>query len=258
EADDGPEHVAACLARHGCSWDVVRMDLSHPPLALDGYDLLIGLGGEMHANDVARYPFLDEAADLLGQAVARDVPCLGLCLGGQLLAKVMGAEVTRNARLELGLVPVTLDLQRHDPLLRGLEPVLQTVQFHQDTFGVPEGGVLLGSSADCRNQIVRCADLAYALQFHPEASAETFRAWVTSAAGEGSVTASRDGDRAAVEEVVAGEPVVRRQADVLIDNFLSLARRAQTRAPALRIAGSVAKSGPEKEGGGQWERRSPA
>ena len=251
ESDDGPEHLATCLAHHGCSWDVVRMDLPHPPLSLDGYDLLIGLGGEMHANDGDRFPFLDEAVDVLGRVVARDLPCLGLCLAGQLLVKAMGAKVTRNDRLELGIVPVTLDVDRNDPLLRGMEPVLQTVQFHHDTFGIPEGGVRLGSSEDCPNQIVRCTDRAYALQFHPEVSAKTFRSWVESSAGKGRLTESPTADRAAVENVYANEAIVRRHADLLLDNFINLASEARTAVSPHRTTRSMTGCRPGQRAGGR-------
>src|SRR5947209_820841 len=135
EPGDPPDHLGTHLTAHGVAWDAVLMPAPHPPLSLDGYDMLVALGGAMGANDVAEFPFLIEADRLLRAAVEGDVPCLGLCLGGQLLARALGAPVTRNREPEVGLIEVTLAPAAHDdPLLSGLGPTLQTLQFHEDTF----------------------------------------------------------------------------------------------------------------------------
>jgi GMP synthase-like glutamine amidotransferase len=223
EPDDAPDHLGAHLTAQGVAWDAVLMPAPHGPLSLQGYDMLVALGGAMGANDGAAFPFLNEADRLLRAAVEGDVPCLGLCLGGQLLARALGAPVTRNRELEVGLIEVTLAPAAHDePLLSGLGPTLQTVQFHQDTFAVPEGGVLLASSARSATQIVRCAPRAYALQFHPEASWQTFAGWIE----QGYLTIAgpekaRCG-QALVDEVRARDATVRACAGTLFDNFLRL------------------------------------
>jgi GMP synthase-like glutamine amidotransferase len=231
EATNPPGHLGAHLSAHDNAWDVVRMDLPHASLSLDGYDALVALGGAMGANDAADFSFLDEATALLRAAVTRRTPCLGICLGGQLLARSLGAAVTRNAEKEVGRIAVTLAAGAGaDPLLRGLDPVLDTVQFHQDTIAVPEGGVLLASSELCATQIVRCAERAYALQFHPEAPWQDFARWVEHAYRDfvGPEKAARG--PAIVEDVRAHDAAIRAYANGLFDNFVRLASPAHASA----------------------------
>src|SRR5204863_2879167 len=104
---------------------------------------------------------------------------LGVCLGAQLLAKAVGAEVYRHRQKEIGwygieLTPEALD----DPLFAGL-PSTQTVfQWHGDTFDLPEGAVLLAKGATCRHQAFRLGRAAYGVQFHPEMTLEMVGDWL--------------------------------------------------------------------------------
>lgn len=235
EPFDGPEYLGERLTLRGVEWDVAHLYLPHDPVSLDGYDMLMALGGAMGVNDAARYPFLDEASDLFREAIRRGLACLGICLGGQLLASALGAPVSRQHEQEVGVGAVQLAPGAEgDPLLRHLAPVIETVQFHEDTFAVPAGGVVLATSASCATQVVRCGERAYALQFHPEASAETFAQWV--ALGyEGFAGPERAAEGPALARAVRDhEPLIRAHADQLFDNFISLAAAAPS-APAIEI-----------------------
>jgi GMP synthase-like glutamine amidotransferase len=222
EAGDPPELLGDHWCKAGVGWDVVRMDLPHAPLTLEGYDMLIGLGGSMGVNDAARLPFLTEAMSAIREAVRRDLPYLGICLGGQLLAAALGAAVRRAAIPEIGVIQVSLHEDADDPLLRGFDRTFETVQFHEDIYNVPSGGTLLASSADCRTQIARCGARAYALQFHPEVSAETFACWLE----EGYAQATGDHDVRSREAVLAcvrrHEEAIHRGSARLFDNFIEL------------------------------------
>lgn len=227
ERDDPPGYLGTRLTGHGVAWDAVLLDQPHPPLSLDGYDMMMALGGAMGVHDASRFPFLEEAEHLIRAAIQRRLPYLGICLGGQLLAKALGATVTRNAVQEVGRIEVTLAPGADaDPLLQGLGPVLQTVQFHEDTFAVPAGGVVLASSANCATQIVRCADHTYALQFHPEAAWQDFAGWIEhgylSFAGPEQATQGP----ALVDGVRRYDASIRAHADTLFDNFARLATPA--------------------------------
>jgi GMP synthase-like glutamine amidotransferase len=193
--------------------------------------MLIALGGSMGVNDAAELSFLGEAMSVIRQAVERDVPYLGICLGGQLLAGALGARVRRTPVPEIGVIEVTLQEQSQDPLLRGLGPVLETVQFHEDTFDVPPGGTLLASSAQCPTQVVRCAARAYALQFHPEISVETFAGWIEAGYAQATGDFDPNSREAVVTRVRSRHEAVCRQSEALFDNFIALAAGAGVSLP---------------------------
>ncbi len=139
---------------------------------------LIVLGGAMGAHDDARHPFLTGLKSLIRTVVAARIPYLGICLGGQLLAAALGAKVVSNRWEELGTVPVSLTAAgQGDLLFSGIAETFTTFQWHHDSFDIPEGGVLLASSAACCHQAFRMGDAAWGLQFHPEVTAAIIRSW---------------------------------------------------------------------------------
>ncbi len=106
------------------------------------------------------------------------VPVWGVCLGAQLLAASLGARVYRGPSPEVGLLPVTLtDAALADPVFAGAPRELVTLQWHQDTFDLPEGAVALATSPAYANQAFRVGDSAYGVQFHLEVSTEMAREW---------------------------------------------------------------------------------
>lgn len=139
---------------------------------------VIVLGGAMGVNDTDKYPFLLEVKLFIGKVVAEGIPFLGICLGGQLLADIFGAPVTSGKNCEKGSLAVTLTpAGAADPLFAGIDGSFTTFQWHNDTFAIPQGGVLLVSSPVCPNQAFRHGKSAYGLQFHPEMNAETVDVW---------------------------------------------------------------------------------
>ena len=139
---------------------------------------LIVLGGAMGANDDRRHPFLGELKNLIRSIVAARTPYLGICLGGQLLAAALGAEVVSNRWEELGTLNVSLTEEgKADRLFEGILELFSTFQWHHDSFDIPEGGILLASSPACRHQAFRVGDVAWGLQFHPEVTVEIIRGW---------------------------------------------------------------------------------
>ena len=217
-------HLGSYLTRSGIACQAMLMSEPHAPVVLRDYDLLIALGGAYDPNESDRYPFLAEARQIIRQAVEQDMPFLGICLGGQLLAHELGAAVTRMSEPEIGLVEITVaSSHRDDPLLRGLGPHLKVVEFHHDTFVVPQSGALLASSSRCPTQIVRCANRAYALQFHPEVSSEGFaRSVERSYAHYVEPEKVRNGPTIA-REVEHNYAAIRTDGDTLFANFVRLA-----------------------------------
>ena len=137
-----------------------------PPL--DHFDLLIVMGGPMGVHDQDQYPWLQSEKDFLRQVIAAGKPVLGVCLGAQLLADVLGAQVTANKEKEIGWFP----LERVGNVPEGLEGVLPecptVFHWHGDTFTLPDKAVRLYSSAACVNQAFVYEGRVIGLQFHLE------------------------------------------------------------------------------------------
>jgi GMP synthase (glutamine-hydrolysing) len=147
--------------------------------ALNGYDGLVVLGGPMHAAETDAHPHLAHEMDVIREAVDRDRPVLGICLGAQLLARALGARVDRAPAREVGWYDVAMsDAARDDDLLGHLEPVERLFQWHDHTFELPRGAVHLASSSACENQAFRAGDRAYGFQFHLEVDAALIERWL--------------------------------------------------------------------------------
>ena len=142
-----------------------------------GFDAIVAMGGPMSAMDDAELPWLTDEKRLIGEAVHAGGPFWGVCLGVQLLAASLGARVYAGPEPEVGLLPVGLtDEGRNDPVFGDLDSDLVTLQWHGDTFDLPEGAVRLASSPAYTNQAFRF-ERAYGVQFHLEVSAEMAREW---------------------------------------------------------------------------------
>ncbi len=142
------------------------------------FDLIVAMGGPMSVNDDAELPWLADEKRAIGEAVRAGVPFWGACLGVQLLAASLGGRVYSGPVPEVGVLPVTLtEKGAADPVLAGLPREFPTLQWHGDTFDLPDGGVLLAGSPAYPNQAFRFGQNAYGVQFHVEVSAEMARQW---------------------------------------------------------------------------------
>ena len=149
------------------------------PDTLAGVEALVCLGGPMNVYEEEKYPFLIRENAILREAVAGRIPVLGICLGAQLLAKACGAKVTKADVKETGWSKVQLTVKgKDDRLFNGLPGELSVFEWHEDTFAVPDGGILLAEGSSCRNQAFRIGDNAYGIQFHIEVTSEMIETWL--------------------------------------------------------------------------------
>lgn len=147
---------------------------------LAGYDALVVLGGPMGVDDTEEYPNLGTEIELIGEAVAAGMPVLGICLGAQLLARALGASVTRNGAHEIGWHRVALTPEGSaDPVLSPLAGNPWLFHWHGDRFALPDGATHLASSELCDNQAFRFGENALGLQFHLEVDRALIERWLT-------------------------------------------------------------------------------
>lgn len=153
----------------------------HPEIQpeLDGYHGLVILGGPMNVDDVDRYPHLATETRLVQEAIERDVPVLGICLGAQLIARALGASVRQNEGVEIGWYDVSLTEEgESDPMLSHFQCTERVFQWHRDTFEIPDGAAHLATSPTCANQAFRYQSNVYAFQFHLEVDEALIRRWL--------------------------------------------------------------------------------
>src|SRR5881227_1505635 len=208
EAPTPPGLVSDWLAQRAASVDVLRIDLEdHVPDPRD-YDLIVSLGSEFPAFDDS-VPFIGRETQLIQQAVSADVPFLGLCFGGQLMARVLGGRSFRANRSEIGWLPV----RTNDPELVGEGPWFQ---WHFDSFTLPPGARLIAET-DVGPQAYLIGR-SLGLQFHPEVTPEIMDSWVKAYRHE------LDGDGvdpdALLEETNRLAPEVRKRSEQLFTNFV--------------------------------------
>ncbi len=167
------------LLERGARMHRVELDEGEPLPDWRGFDAIVAMGGPMSANDDAALPWLTAEKALIADAVRAGTPYWGVCLGVQLLAASLGARVYAGDQPEVGLLPVEITPEgRTDPVFADLPDGLVTLQWHGDTFDLPDGAVRLAGSPAYRNQAFRYAN-AYGVQFHLEISDEMAREWAS-------------------------------------------------------------------------------
>lgn len=135
----------------------------------DAYEMLVVMGGPMGVHDTAQYPWLEEEKAFVRSAITQGKQVLGICLGAQMIAHALGAEVARNAQVEIGWFPIVWhDQVRGHPLLYGLGSTQTVFHWHGDRFELPAGATLVAKSEACDHQAFICGTQVLALQFHLE------------------------------------------------------------------------------------------
>jgi len=155
-------------------WVVPVGGAPQPPAS---YGAVMVFGGSMHPDQDEQFGWLEREEAFLQEALAEDVPVIGVCLGAQMLARAAGAWVGPAPTPEIGWFEVELTpAGRADPVLGVLPPRTDTFQWHSYTFGIPTAGTELARSAAC-TQAFRLGERAWGLQFHAEVTLEMVRTW---------------------------------------------------------------------------------
>jgi GMP synthase (glutamine-hydrolysing) len=166
------------LHERGVTIHRVELDEGEPLPDWRAFDAIVAMGGPMGALDDDEHPWLVDEKRLIAEAVRSGLPFWGVCLGVQLLAASLGARVYPGSAPEVGLLPVTLtDEALADPVFAGMPRDLLSLQWHGDTFDLPDGAARLAGSTAYPNQAFRFGTAAYGVQFHLEVSPSLAREW---------------------------------------------------------------------------------
>jgi GMP synthase (glutamine-hydrolysing) len=179
--DDAPTGTFAVAVRERggdlLEWNVVRGAPPEPP---ETFDAVLVFGGGMHVDQEDQHPWLREEEDLIKGLLAAELPLLGVCLGGQLIAKAAGAHVGPAAQEEVGWHEVELTPEAAgDPLFAAAPERFDAFQWHSYTFDLPPGGVPLARNP-VGLQAYRLGDSAWGIQFHAEVTREIVEGWLAS------------------------------------------------------------------------------
>jgi GMP synthase (glutamine-hydrolysing) len=155
-----------------------RANAGEPRPILDGVDAVIAYGGTMNPDEDERLAWLADVRTTLAEAVARDLPVLGVCLGAQLLSQALGAGAPRLEYPELGWYRVDLTPAGADDVVLGpLAPSCEVFQWHDYGCDLPEGAVSLARSERAPQQAYRLGDAVWAVQFHIDVDAAMVERW---------------------------------------------------------------------------------
>jgi GMP synthase (glutamine-hydrolysing) len=140
--------------------------------------LLVVLGAPFGAYDDALYPFLTDEMALITERLQQGLPTLGICLGAQLMARALGAQVAPMPAKEIGFAPLTLTAAGSQSVLQYLPAGLPVLHWHGDQFEIPAGLDSLAQTPNCPNQAFSIGSHTLALQFHLEADTRRIEQWL--------------------------------------------------------------------------------
>ena len=171
---EGPHRIGDAFADVPCQVvDVLEGDRLPDPATVAG---AVVMGGPMSISDTSRHPDLARERAWIERALSQELPLLGVCLGSQLIADVLGAPVAPAPGPEIGWAPVTVVVD-DDPLVGPLAPHTAVLHWHGEQFDVPPGAMLLARSEQTACQAFRHGS-AWGLLFHAEADAALVERWL--------------------------------------------------------------------------------
>jgi GMP synthase-like glutamine amidotransferase len=174
-AHEGPGYLGDFLNAHNIAWQLVKIDEGEPqPTSILAYSGMVLMGGPMSVND--DLPWIEPLLALIREARDNDIPLLGHCLGGQLMSKAFGAEITKNLIKEIGWGEVSVTQGEVAKHWFGSIETFNAFHWHGETFGLPQGATHLLSSPYCQNQ-AWSINKHLAFQTHIEMTTEMVQKW---------------------------------------------------------------------------------
>jgi GMP synthase-like glutamine amidotransferase len=216
--------LAEIVKERGLACDVVNVEEATLPDPTS-YAAIIALGGPQHVYNIDKYPYFTQEKALICRAIKHDIPFLGICLGGQLLAAALGGQVSHHTLTEIGFynVPLT-NTGQQDPLFMGLPGYQKVFHWHEDTFELPPGSILLATNETTSNQAFRYGSRAYGLQYHIELNSELFDLWLELPEFQQEIIAAigTDAYTDIQQERFTHYEIYRNHTSILFENFLGI------------------------------------
>jgi GMP synthase-like glutamine amidotransferase len=173
---EGPGAIASWAVERGHVLRGTRLYAGEPPPPTDAFDWLVVMGGPCNVYEETEHPWLVPEKRVIGEAIEDGKRVLGICLGAQLIAAVMGARVARNPHKEIGWFHVRTTAKAAESVALKDWPVeFIAFHWHGDTFEVPSRALRLATSVACENQAFEYAGRIVGVQFHLEMAIDTAR-----------------------------------------------------------------------------------
>jgi len=172
---EGPGSISEWMARRGIPFPAVALWNNEPLPDPASLDLLVVMGGPMNVDETDAHPWLLAERQFIRDAIDAGVRVLGICLGAQLIARALGAEVHPGPRQEVGWFPIRRIAGATHPLFDDLPDELMAYHWHGDTFDLPEGAIHIAGSQRYPNQAFAWGDHVIALQCHLETTPQSAR-----------------------------------------------------------------------------------
>lgn len=224
--DEDPGMLGALLEEAGFGLHVVELDAGQAIPDLEAFDLLLVMGGPQHVWEEDEHPWLvQEKAAIAAWVSELERPCLGVCLGLQLLADSLGGAVKPMAVPEIGVNEIHLTTKGlDDPVVGSLPRTLPALQWHEaEVVEPPSGALVLARNNQSEVQAMRAGPLAWGLQFHLEVGPGTVPKWAAVPEYERTLNETL-GSPLLLQEVVGRQLSVMSAATAdLVDSFLGFA-----------------------------------
>ncbi len=168
---EGPGSILNWAKNNGHTTSIITPDDDDPLPPVDDFDMLVIMGGPMNIYEEEKYPWLPEEKNFIKEAIFKDKKVLGICLGAQLIADVLGADIYKGTK-EIGWFEIYKDKDNFSDILDEFPDVMPAFHWHGDTFNIPYGAKRLFSSEATLNQGFIFGDKVVGLQFHWEITPE--------------------------------------------------------------------------------------